>query len=133
VQSGQSILIGGLISTTDDTRMKKVPFFGDIPGLGILFRSRTKFSDRKELLILLTPQVLLNEHQNGKIGDPSTVTREQPERSQIRSQFNRDELQKQLLEPIFPDLEKPTEESPQDKEKSDDKPKLQPVPPSSPL
>ena len=131
VQSGQSILIGGLISTTDDTRMKKVPFFGDIPGLGLLFRSRTKFSDRKELLILLTPQVLINDQQNGKIGDPSTITREQLERSQIRSQFNRDELQRQLLEPVFPDLQKPAEEPPQGKDS--DKPKLQPVPPSSPL
>ena len=52
VQSGQSILIGGLIETTQDDRIKKVPYLGDIPGLGVLFRSKTKVSNRKELLIL---------------------------------------------------------------------------------
>src|ERR1051325_6938139 len=52
VQSGQSILIGGLIETSEDNRVKKVPFLGDIPGLGALFRSRTKIENRKELLIL---------------------------------------------------------------------------------
>ena len=59
VQSGQSILIGGLIETMQDDRTKKVPYLGDIPGLGVLFRSKTKVTNRKELLILLTPQVLL--------------------------------------------------------------------------
>jgi type II secretory pathway component GspD/PulD (secretin) len=131
VQSGQSILLGGLISTSDDTRMKKVPFLGDIPGLGVLFRSKTKSSDRKELLILLTPQVLLSSGQIARMSDPSSITREQLDRSEIRSQFNRDELQRQLLEPLFPDLKN---EPPDDKTpKSDDQPRLQPVPPSSPL
>jgi type II secretory pathway component GspD/PulD (secretin) len=136
VQSGQSILIGGLISTTDDTRLKKVPVLGDIPWLGMLFRSRTKFSDRKELLILLTPQVLLNALQAGKIGDPNIVTREQLDRSQIRNKFNRDELQKQLLDPLFPDSPDAQKEQQPPKEEKKDKepaPRLQPVPNASPL
>src|SRR5207237_7541208 len=60
VQSGQSIIMGGLISTSDDSRITKVPLLGDIPLLGVLFRSKTKVTGRKELLILLTPQVMVN-------------------------------------------------------------------------
>ncbi|MFO1497710.1 MAG: secretin N-terminal domain-containing protein [Verrucomicrobiota bacterium] len=103
VQSGQSILIGGLIETMEDDRVKKVPYLGDIPGLGVLFRSKTRVSNRKELLILLTPQVLLMDDEAGRVANVSDMTREQLERSSIRQQIQRDEFRDRLLEPLYPE------------------------------
>lgn len=113
VQSGQTILIGGLIATTDDKRVKKMPFLGDIPWLGALFRSTSVNKDRKELLILLTPQVLLNDHTvAGLSKTPESVTREQLDHSKIKGEFKRDGLQKQLLDPLFPPTESEKEAKP---------------------
>ena len=60
VQDGHTIVVGGLIRTTDRDRINKVPILGDIPGLGELFRSTRKVKERAELLIVLTPTVLQN-------------------------------------------------------------------------
>ena len=102
VQSGQTIIIGGLIATLDDQRLKKVPVLGDIPYLGALFRSKTSTKDRKELLVLLTPQVLANAEGTGTIRPIDDVTREQLDKSRIKDEIKRDELQKQILDPLFP-------------------------------
>jgi type II secretory pathway component GspD/PulD (secretin) len=102
VQSGQSILIGGLIETMEDNRTKKVPYLGDIPGLGVLFRTKTRITNRKELLILLTPQVLLMGDEPGKVDKLEDMTRDQLERSSIRDQIQRDEFRDRLLEPLYP-------------------------------
>ena len=58
VQNGQTIVIGGLISTQDEERITKIPVLGDIPYLGAAFK-RTKTSrSRTELLIIMTPYVI---------------------------------------------------------------------------
>lgn len=103
VQSGQSILIGGLISTTDNNTVKRMPILGSIPGLGALFRSTIKTVNRTELLILMTPQVLLQpKGETGRMGDARSITREQLEKSAIHENFRNDVLQRQILEPLFP-------------------------------
>jgi type II secretory pathway component GspD/PulD (secretin) len=104
VQSGQSILIGGLIGTTDDATTKRMPFLGKIPILGALFRSSQKATTRTELLILLTPQVLVKGEEQGTTKNALSTTREQLDRSAIRGQFNTDPLQRQILEPLYPEL-----------------------------
>ena len=60
VQDGHTIVVGGLIRTTDRDRVNKVPVLGDVPVLGNLFRSTRKVKERTELLIILTPTVLQN-------------------------------------------------------------------------
>jgi len=109
VQSGQSVLIGGLISTSDDIRTKSVPFFGKIPVLGALFRSRSKNENRTELLILMTPQVLANTRLvQETLIEAGTMTRQQLEHSHIKNQIksngkrNVDDYEQQLLEPLYP-------------------------------
>ncbi len=57
VMDGQTIVIGGLISDRFERRDRKVPFFGDLPLVGPLFRSNTEETAKTELLIVLTPQV----------------------------------------------------------------------------
>ncbi len=58
VRDGQTIVIGGLIQTTQEDRRTKVPFLGDIPFIGIPFRSHDIKNVRTELLVILTPQVV---------------------------------------------------------------------------
>ena len=52
-KDGETIVIGGLITTTDNESESKVPILGDIPGLGVLFRTTTRTKNRTELLIAL--------------------------------------------------------------------------------
>jgi general secretion pathway protein D len=109
VRDGESVIIGGLISTTDERRRAKVPVLGNIPYLGVLFRSSRAVSDRKELLIILTPQLLLDKTEGGEIvagGDAQRITRDQLQRSTIKDEIRRDKLQQEILEPILPFFDK---------------------------
>lgn len=55
--SGETIVISGLLKTEDSSAFTKVPFLGDIPILGHLFKSRNFNQGRTELVILATPRV----------------------------------------------------------------------------
>ena len=58
VQSGQTIVLGGLIEETTDETRNGVPFLQRIPGLGALFRSTSNSLTRSETLVLITPTVV---------------------------------------------------------------------------
>ena len=58
VRDGQTLILSGIIQESDRTEVSKVPILGDIPLLGALFRRTSKNSDRRELIVLLTPQIL---------------------------------------------------------------------------
>ena len=57
-RSGETILLGGLISENNNETTAKVPGLGDIPWLGRLFRSDTQTTERTELVVMITPRVL---------------------------------------------------------------------------
>ncbi|MDH3535785.1 MAG: hypothetical protein OER87_08565, partial [Gammaproteobacteria bacterium] len=57
-RSGETILLGGLISENKNETIAKVPGLGDIPWLGRLFRSDTQTTERTELVVMITPRVL---------------------------------------------------------------------------
>jgi len=58
VQSGQTIVLGGLIEETTNKGRSGVPFLQRIPGLGALFRSSNDSLSRSETLVLITPTVV---------------------------------------------------------------------------
>jgi type IV pilus assembly protein PilQ len=58
VENGGTVVIGGIFEQSDRTDISKVPFLGDVPYLGNLFKTTTKSSERTELLIFLTPKVV---------------------------------------------------------------------------
>ena len=58
VRDGQTVVIGGLISDRYEEIEKKIPLLGDIPLIGLLFRSRSQAVEQTELLIVLTPHVI---------------------------------------------------------------------------
>ena len=58
VDNGETVVLGGVYTQTDDTTVNKVPFFGDLPYLGFLFRNSTNRKRKDELLIFVTPSIL---------------------------------------------------------------------------
>jgi general secretion pathway protein D len=63
VRSEATIVLGGLISTDRSVRQTKVPLLGDIPLLGRLFRSDSEEEARTELLVLITPYVMMTPQE----------------------------------------------------------------------
>jgi len=58
VGDGQTIVIGGVYSTSKNKVQDKVPFFGDVPYVGRLFRRSTVQEKKSELLVFLTPRIM---------------------------------------------------------------------------
>jgi type IV pilus assembly protein PilQ len=58
VENGGTVVIGGIYEQTDRTDITKVPFFGDLPLLGFLFRNTTTSTRKTELLVFITPRVV---------------------------------------------------------------------------
>jgi type IV pilus assembly protein PilQ len=58
LESGQTAMIGGLSSDSDQQTETKIPLLGDIPVLGELFKHENKSRDRRSLLVFLTPTIL---------------------------------------------------------------------------
>ncbi|MDR3389262.1 MAG: type II secretion system secretin GspD [Rudaea sp.] len=60
VQSGETVLLGGMIQDTDQTNKSGVPLLSSIPLLGNLFGNTSKTHHRTELIVLITPRVIYN-------------------------------------------------------------------------
>jgi type IV pilus assembly protein PilQ len=58
VNDGQTVVLGGIMETEYRETETKVPWLGDIPGLGLLFKNKTKTNNKDELLIFITPRIL---------------------------------------------------------------------------
>ncbi|MEL7070403.1 MAG: secretin N-terminal domain-containing protein [Cyanobacteria bacterium J06581_3] len=64
VRDGQTLVLSGIIQESDRTTISKVPILGDIPLLGALFRSTNEVNERRELVVLLTPEVIDDSDQS---------------------------------------------------------------------
>ena len=58
VENGGTVVIGGVYTSIDNETLTKVPFFGDIPVVGNLFKNRVTQNEKTELLIFVTPKIL---------------------------------------------------------------------------
>ena len=58
VNNGDTAVIGGIFEENITSDVQKVPFLGDLPGLGYLFKNTVRSSQKTELLIFLTPRVV---------------------------------------------------------------------------
>jgi len=76
LRDGQTLILSGIIQDTDRTTVSKVPVLGDIPLLGALFRRTNKTNERREVIILLTPQILDDTDRNGGYGYSYTPGRD---------------------------------------------------------
>ena len=65
----QTVIIGGLMENDKTTIDSKIPILGDIPVLGFLFKHHQKAVTKKELLIFVTPHVVITPDAN-RAGHP---------------------------------------------------------------
>jgi type IV pilus assembly protein PilQ len=72
VDSGQTVVIGGVYEFKSREDLTKVPFLGDLPGLGNLFRTKAKSSAKAELLVFVTPKIL-EVRQRDQVSYPASA------------------------------------------------------------
>jgi len=58
VTNGESVILGGLIKHKNESTVTKVPFFGDLPLFGSLFRNKSELKDKINLVIIITPYII---------------------------------------------------------------------------
>lgn len=97
VKSGQTVVIGGLISDNITRQRSTVPYLGDVPVLGALFRADVDSANKINLLIFLTPHIVRS--------DTEVATRSVQEREQFRDFLKENRApakwQRQLDRPSF--------------------------------
>ena len=60
IKDGETLVIGGLIQESESKTVTKIPFLGDIPVLGMFFRSTGTSKEKSEMVIMLTPQIVVD-------------------------------------------------------------------------
>ncbi|MEY4768557.1 MAG: hypothetical protein RL637_1196 [Pseudomonadota bacterium] len=58
INDGETVVLGGVYNTVDTQVNNKVPFFGDLPGVGFLFRNSNDIAKSNELLFFVTPKIV---------------------------------------------------------------------------
>jgi pilus assembly protein CpaC len=73
LRDGQTFAIAGLMNNTVTSTMGKIPGIGDIPILGLLFRSKAHQKNQTELVVMITPQIIRRGQMGVSEGLPSIV------------------------------------------------------------
>jgi type IV pilus assembly protein PilQ len=58
VENGETVVLGGVYEQSKNNNVTKVPFLGDLPLIGALFRNSTKSDKKEELLVFITPKII---------------------------------------------------------------------------
>ncbi len=61
VEDGETVVLGGVYESVEVNGSNKIPFFGDLPGIGFLFTNSSERSEKKELLIFVTPKIMKDD------------------------------------------------------------------------
>ena len=61
VDNGETVVLGGVYTRADTNNVERVPFFGDLPYLGFLFKRTSLQETKSELLIFVTPKILKDD------------------------------------------------------------------------
>lgn len=64
VENGGTVVLGGIFQQTERDSVTKVPFFGDLPLFGNLFKTTGRTNDKTELLIFITPKIVAEKFSN---------------------------------------------------------------------
>lgn len=64
VENGGTVVIGGIFEIEETSQVSKVPLLGDIPGVGNLFKNRTRETDKREMLVFITPRMVTDAIAN---------------------------------------------------------------------
>ena len=60
IKDGETLVIGGMIREEETKQVNKIPFLGDIPVVGALFRSTTREKSKEEMVIMITPKIVID-------------------------------------------------------------------------
>ena len=60
IKDGETLVLGGLIQEVEKKTVSKIPFLGDIPVVGMFFRSSKADREKEELVIMITPQIIVD-------------------------------------------------------------------------
>lgn len=58
VENGGTVVIGGIFEMEERNQTNKVPVLGDLPGVGNLFKNRSRETAKREMLVFITPRVV---------------------------------------------------------------------------
>jgi type IV pilus assembly protein PilQ len=61
VENGGTVVIGGIYTQTEAQTTSRIPFFGDLPYVGFLFKNTSKIDDKTELLVFITPKIVTDK------------------------------------------------------------------------
>ena len=64
VENGGTVVIGGIFELTETNDESKIPLLGDIPAVGNLFKTRTRTSNKQEMLVFITPRMVAERTAN---------------------------------------------------------------------
>ncbi len=64
VENGGTVVIGGIFETEETNQINKVPLLGDIPVMGNLFKNRTRETQKREMLVFITPRMVTDAIRN---------------------------------------------------------------------
>ena len=82
VKDQSTVVIGGLIRDIENETEEKVPFLGDVPLVGLLFRNKTKLKTKQNLVLMLTPYIIESQADVRKI-----LQRKRKEREELLKLF----------------------------------------------
>ena len=100
-RDNQTIVVGGLVRDNITISERKVPFFGDIPWLGWLFRFQSKATEKLNLLVFLTPHLIRDE------SDIAELSQRKAKELNMLQRDNRIEEPTKLKQDVIEHLEKP--------------------------
>lgn len=69
IKDGETLIIGGMIQEYETKSVSKIPFLGDLPFIGMIFRSTGTEKNKEEMVIMLTPQIIVDSEDAAEITD----------------------------------------------------------------
>lgn len=96
VKDGETIVVGGLIRTKEETTIKKIPFLGDIPLAGGFFRHKDKSQEERELIVFITPRIIGNNEAVALARSEGALPVDMPAREQGAALVRKEEIDNML-------------------------------------
>jgi general secretion pathway protein D len=85
IPSGNTLVLGGLISDRSQQAMNKVPVLGDTPGIGYFFRKSSKSRDKSNLIVFITPSIV--QDYDFQVASTDFLQTKQPDRPEPKDSF----------------------------------------------
>ena len=109
LESGMTMVIGGLLNSQDGRSIKKIPLLGDIPIIGEFFKFTSKTKDKRELMILIRPRIVETDEPARMSQKMEDMYKKDKEAAESRNYVDLNEstaVEEQLTEP-FEDQSQP--------------------------